>query len=214
MGFELVGDNWDRETFADYLKGVNVSWADSVTVHHTSTPNLEQRPNGWTAQHMRNLESFYGDELGWSAGPHLFTDEDQIWGLSSLYRRGVHAVSFNAKSIGIETLGDYDTEDPKSGRGLACFKMTAFAVATILKRMGKPANNDTVHFHRDDPRTSKTCPGKLVDKAWFLGLVKEAMGEEPEEPEQPDHPESGELEERVRILEQRLDQLVEAVSTI
>ena len=84
---------------------------------------------------MKNLAHYYGKKLGWSAGPHLFTDEDQIFGLSPLTRPGTHARSYNRTHIGIEVLGNYDKEDPKSGRGLQCWKTAAEATAILLKRI-------------------------------------------------------------------------------
>jgi len=176
MGFELVGKKWSAETFAEYLQSVNLSWANSVTVHHTASPNLAQRPNGLTTTHIGNIESYYKIEKEWDAGPHLFTSDNSILGMSSLWRRGIHAKSFNANSIGIETLGDYDNhDDPLTGRGLACWTMTAKATAIILDKMQLPVSIRTVKFHRDDPKTSKTCPGLRVSKEWFLQLVEANM---------------------------------------
>lgn len=178
MSFSAVGKVWDVTGFADYVGGIrSLSWADSVTVHHTGTPDLIQRPQGWKIQHMRNLAHFYGKQLGWSAGPHLFTDEDQIFGLSPLTAPGVHARSFNRSSIGIEMLGNYDREDPDGERGKQVLRTTIHCVATLLKRLGLEADEKTVKFHRDDPRTSKTCPGKKIGKIWFVGEVAKAMEE-------------------------------------
>ena len=87
MAFELVGQAWDVEAFEGYIADINLSWADSVTVHHTAAPSLAQRPDGFTLQHMRNIAHYYQTQLGWSAGPHLFTDEDEVYGMSSLWRR-------------------------------------------------------------------------------------------------------------------------------
>ena len=172
MGFELVGKVWDCVSFKTYIQEVNLSWADSVTIHHTASPTLAQRPKGWTIQHMRNLLHYYKNQLGWKSAPQLFTDEDEIYGLSSLYRPGVHAVSYNSNSIGIEMLGNYDIEDPSTGRGLKVLQNTAELVAIILDKMGKPVDNESVHFHRDDPKTRKSCPGKLIDKDSFLEMVR------------------------------------------
>jgi hypothetical protein len=173
MGYELNGKVWDRRSFREYVSTLpNLPWVKAICVHHTSSPNLAQRPEGWKIQHLRNLQHYYQNELHWSAGPHLFTDEDQIFGLSSLYQRGVHAVSFNATAIGIETLGDYDHEDPLTGRGLQCWQTTAAAVAILLHHLDLAVNEETVLFHRDDPRTTKTCPGVKVRKDWFLSLVR------------------------------------------
>jgi len=177
MSYSSVGQVFDIPAFRTHVAGQNLSWAKGVCVHHTGTPNLAQRPTGWTIQHMRNLASYYGAQLGWSAGPHLFTDEDQIYGLSPLSARGVHAVSFNSAYIGIEMLGDYDRESPIDGRGKQVLDMSAATVAVLLHRMKLPVNGDTVKFHRDDPLTSKTCPGRLVDKNAFLAAVGQKLSE-------------------------------------
>ena len=205
MGYELVGEVWDNLGFEAYLADVNLGWANSVTVHHTAAPSLKQRPQGWIIQHMRNLEHYYKTVLRWSAAPHLFTDEDQIFGMSSLYKRGVHARSFNRDSIGIECLGNYDVEDPETGRGLKCWHTTAETVATILRKMNLPVNETTVLFHRDDPKTNKTCPGKLVTKQWFISLVNSYYAETPVTPVPT-------LPDPVRLLTDR--QKLEAIKTI
>lgn len=170
MGYELTGQVWDPQGFVEFLRSQDLSWAKGITLHHTGTPSLGQRPHGFRLQHMRNLQHFYQNERGWSAGPHLFVDDDQIFGLSSLERRGVHAVSFNATHIGIEVLGNYDHEDPASGRGLACWQTAAKACAAILAKRGWVAS--CVNFHRDDPKTSKTCPGSRVKADWVHSLIR------------------------------------------
>lgn len=121
MGFENTGRVWTVASLASYLAELRKpDWCDSVTLHHTGAPSLAQRPNGFTAQHLRNIEHYYRVTKGWSSAPHLFVDEDQLWGMCDFRKKGVHAVSFNSRSIGIEVLGEYDTENPLSGRGAAC----------------------------------------------------------------------------------------------
>lgn len=179
MSFSEVDKVYDRVSFRKRLREVDLSWATGgVTVHHTAAPSLAQRPKGFTIQHMRNIQSFYEKELGWSRGPHLFTDEDQIFGMSPLSERGIHAVSFNKTHIGVEALGNYDSEDPKTGRGLQVWETTACCVAQILAAKGMEPSTSTINFHRDDPKTKKTCPGTQVDKAWFIGLVTKFFLEE------------------------------------
>jgi len=176
MGFTLRGLSWDEESFRAYVSSLDLSWATSVTIHHTYFPNLEMRRNGWNQTHLENLHHYYKNVLGWSAGPHLFTDDKKTHGLSSLQSRGVHAVSFNKNSIGIEMLGNYDEEDPKSGRGLEVVTLTSKTVAILLEKMDTMATEETVKFHRDDPKTFKSCPGNLLEKKWFVSLVKKQMG--------------------------------------
>jgi hypothetical protein len=132
---------------------------------------------------MRNLQHYYQRQLGWSAGPHLFIDDVQINGMTPLRVRGVHARSFNLSHIGIEVLGDYDREDPLSGRGLRAWQMAAQAVAVLVSEWEMLP--DDVNFHRDDPRTTKSCPGRKVTREWFLDLVGAAVtgAVEPDEAE-------------------------------
>lgn len=167
---KILNKAYFPDEFTSYLQTLKwPSWKPSlVVIHHCAAPSLAQRPNGFLSQHMLNLQDFY-ESKGWSAGPHLFTDDDQIWTFSPMTSRGVHAVSFNATGIGIEMLGDYDSEDPWSGRGLAVLTTTAKAAKAILARLGlTPA---AIRFHRDDPKTSKTCPGKKIRKEQFLELM-------------------------------------------
>jgi len=172
MGFENVGRIWTPESLARYLATLNrPEWCRAITLHHTGAPSLAQRPQGLLIQHIENIRDYYHDDKGWSAGPHLFIDEDQVFGMSDLRRFGVHAVSFNRTAIGIEVLGDYDREDPKSGRGLACWRTAAGTVRVLLEWLGLEANDKTVLFHRDDPLTTKSCPGSKVQKDWVLGLI-------------------------------------------
>ena len=180
MSFSAVSQVWDEVSFREHIRANATQikrWAKGVTLHHTASPNLAQRPKGWTVQHMRNLAHFYGKKLRWSSGPHFFTDEDQVFGLSPVTSRGVHARSFNANYIGIEALGNFDTESFDSGRGLEVWRTTAAAVAVLLDELGWTESN--INFHRDDPKTSKTCPGKKVTREWFLNLVRESRTREP-----------------------------------
>jgi hypothetical protein len=180
MGYEIVDKQWTAKEFREYLSKKKIpKWhgkkPKGVTLHHTSTPDLKMRPAGLTAQHQKNLKYYYEKIKGWSDGPHLFTDDDTILGMSGLEDDGVHAKSYNRTYIGIETLGDYNSENPHSGRGLACWKMTFHAIASILNWLGLEANEDTIKLHRNDPKTSKNCPGKRVTKEWIIEQVKALM---------------------------------------
>jgi hypothetical protein len=178
MAFENIGKVWTPASLAEYLEGRAVpSWIDSITIHHTAAPSLAERRRGFTIQHIRNIQDFYmrpkskGGAGGWSSGPHLFIDDDEIFGMCDFRSKGIHAPSFNGRSLGVEVLGDYDIEDPHSGRGKACWKNTAETVRVLLKWLGLKKNASTILFHRDDPTTKKSCPGKLIDKKWFLDLI-------------------------------------------
>jgi hypothetical protein len=174
MSFADVGRVWCAVSFREWVRAIRrPAWVKGVTLHHTAAPSLAQRPDGLSAQHMRNLQHYYQRQLGWSAGPHLFVDDVQINGMTPLTVRGVHARSFNLSHIGIEVLGDYDAEDPKRGRGLRAWQLAAQAVAVLVSEWEMLP--DDVNFHRDDPRTTKSCPGRKVGREWFLDLVGAAV---------------------------------------
>lgn len=172
MSYNNVGKVWTVDSFGEYLKTLKKpDWAKRVCLHHCAAPSLAQRPQGFKAQHLENLRSFY-QSLGWSKGPHFFTDEDQIWGMTPPTVKGIHSVGWNSTAIGIEALGNYDVEDPKSGRGLQVWETTASATACLLEWLGLPINGHSITFHRLDGKTSKTCPGTKVNLDWFIELVK------------------------------------------
>ena len=172
MSFSNVGKTWNKTSFKEYLKTIRKpDWVKGICLHHTGIPSLSMRPNGLTSQHIVNIMDFYKSKK-WKSGPHLFISESTIHGMTPLEIKGVHAVSFNSSYIGIEVLGNYDFEKPNSGRGELCWDTTAEVVHLLLEWLGLEANETTIKFHRDDPKTNKTCPGNLVKKDWFISLVK------------------------------------------
>lgn len=156
-----------------------------VTMHHTGAPNLATWRN-WQArakpvsdeQWMKNLAAYYGNEMGWSAGPHFFFTPNNFCVLTPPTGRGVHAVSFNAASWGVECVGDFDVEKLDGAlldryiEGLACLHIASGLQLDPFERGVRG-----LHFHRDDPKTTKTCPGKTIDKATIIKLVHAKMAE-------------------------------------
>jgi hypothetical protein len=172
MGFENVGKVWTPASLGEELsQRQRPSWCDGVTFHHTAVPSLAQRPLGFKLQHLQNLQHYYQAEKGWSAGPHLFVDEDQLWGMTPFDQTGVHAKAFNNRTIGIEVLGNYDIEDAQSGRGLVCWKNAVAAAHVLLIWLGKSPTEQSITFHREDPEAHKTCPGNGVTKSWIFQLL-------------------------------------------
>lgn len=182
MAIPIVGKCFPTAAgFLAYLEALKFgAWRPRfVTMHHTGAPDLATW-RGWQTrakpvsdeQWLKNLAGYYGG-LGWSAGPHFFFTPNNFCVLSSPTVRGVHAVSFNAQSWGLECVGDFDREKfdgavrDKYVEGLACLYIaTGFQLAPFERGV------HGLHFHRDDPKTTKTCPGKGVDKAVLIKLVQ------------------------------------------
>lgn len=170
----IVGKPVDAAGFDDHVRQLcDWKWQPQfITLHNSAIPSLSQRPDGFTAQHIANLASYY-QRLGWRAGPHLFIDDRQIWLFSPLISPGRHSPSWNRVAIGVEMLGDYAREDFTSGRGAKVRALTISALTTLSRRLGLRA--DSLRLHKEDPATSHDCPGKNVDKAAIIADVARAM---------------------------------------
>lgn len=159
-----------------------------ITFHHTWSPSLADRPDGLTDQHIRNVRDYYRDHLGWSFGPHFFADDHRIMALTPISEHGVHARSFNATHLGIEVLGNYDKESPFEGRGAKCWENATLAASILMAEGGLSSYN----FHRDDPKSDKSCPGTRITKAMVKEWLDKAngytVGDIPEKPLAGDSP--------------------------
>ncbi len=174
-------------------------WRPSKIVwHNTAAPTLAQwiktadsdRAAGLVPgiTRIRNLEAFFRDNNGWSGCPHLFIANDFIWEMNVLTSPGVHSPSWNGSSIGIEMIGDYDTEQADSGEGLKVKQNTIFATALLCSAIGlEPTSGEvspshgtsgTIFLHKQDWRTTHACPGKHMadDKAEMIAEVAGLMG--------------------------------------
>ena len=156
----IVGASFTPDSFDNYCHSLHwLAWRPSfIVLHNTAVPTLAQRPNGLSKQHILDLESYYRDDQHWSAGPHLFVDDHQIWVFTPLTVSGVHSPSWNKVALGLEMLGDYAKEEFDSGRGKKVQANAVAAMATLSAVLGlDPA---TMRLHREDPLTTHICPGK------------------------------------------------------
>jgi hypothetical protein len=172
---EIVGSAFDADGFDTYCHGLAwTAWRPSfIVVHNTGAPSLSQRPNGITKTHIANFVSFYRDKQGWSAGPHLFIDDKQIWVFTPLTMSGVHSPSWNKVALGIEMLGDFDKDAFDSGRGLKVRENTVAAMATLCAVLGLEPM--TMKLHREDPGTTHACPGSGVRKLELIAEVQDLL---------------------------------------
>ena len=172
----IVGLSFDATGFDIYAKATTwTAWRPSfIVLHNTAVPNLAQRPKGFTRQHIQNLVSYYRDQQGWSAGPHLFVDDKQIWVFTPLTTTGRHSPSWNAVALGIEMLGNFNTDKFDTGRGALVRQNAICAMASLCGALG--LNPDTIKLHKQDPATThKDCPGSAVSRSKIIADVQAAM---------------------------------------
>jgi hypothetical protein len=174
----IVGRSFTPESFETYCETLTWSaWRPKfIVLHNTGAPSLAQRPQGFTRTHIANLEAYYRDDRKWSAGPHLFVDDKQIWVFTPLTVSGVHSPSWNSIALGLEMLGDYDKDAFDKGRGAAVRDNAVAAMATLSAVLGlDPAS---MKLHREDPATTHACPGKNVRKWDVIQRVQDKILEE------------------------------------
>ena len=157
-----------RRHLAGYTKAQVAPWATGITLHHTVSP-LASTWRGVAS--ILGMARYYRDDPScrWDRGPHLFVvsgapnaDHDGIWQMSPLNARGIHAASFNTTHWGLEVVGSFDSQRWDAGTSA----LTLGALAALHDWAGWPAvSAATLNGHRDDPKTTKTCPGKAIDLA-------------------------------------------------
>lgn len=183
----IVARGFSINDFDDYCHEVQwTAWRPSfIVIHNTAKPSLEHRPKGFSKQNMKDLEVYYRDTQKWKGGPHLFIDDKQIWVFTPLNVSGTHSPSWNKVSLGVEMLGNYETESFSRGRGLKVRENTVAALATLSAILGIEAS--TIKIHREDPLTTHACPGKNVQKLEIIQEVHDLLilrhaGEHPIKP--------------------------------
>lgn len=173
---EIVGRSFSVEEFDEYCHTLHwTAWRPKfIVLHNTDEPNLSQRPNGFTTEHMQNFVSYYRDKKGWSAGPHLFVDDKKIWVFCPLTTSGVHSPSWNIDGLGVEMLGNYNSDKFDVGRGLNVQKNTIAAIASLSAVLG--LDPTLMKLHKEDKRTTHDdCPGKNVTKSEVIKKVQDLI---------------------------------------
>ena len=90
----------------------------------------------------------------------------------------MHCSRVNATSWGVECVGDFDAEPftealrDRYAEGLACLHLAAGLDVEPFSR-----GLSGLHFHRDDPTTTKTCPGRKVGKDAMVAAIRERMND-------------------------------------
>ena len=172
--FKIVGR---KVNIKDYLRTiVDMKWSPQfITLHNTAAPSLAQRPNGFTEQHMKNLQGYYAGK-GWPGGPHFFVDQNGIWAFNPIELPGVHSPSWNKKAIGVEMLGDYSYESFDSDDGAKVRDNAVLLISELSKYFSFDPRS--MKLHKEDKKTTHNCPGKNVSKEEFIKLVEKELNKE------------------------------------
>jgi len=171
----IVGVGFSPDAFENYVSTLQFgAWRPQfVVLHNTAVPQLSEWHSVSGIQRMHSLVTYYRDEQKWSAGPHLFVADDQIWVFTPLTTYGIHSPSWNHVSWGVEMVGNFEVEAFDSGLGLSVHNNTISALATLHTALG--IDSATLRFHKEDPLTTHNCPGSHVHKEAITSAVHDAI---------------------------------------
>jgi len=116
----------------------------------------------WTARPM--------DEANWAHAARI----DLPWSKVSAHAKAVMGTDdlwMNKYAVGVETVGDFDCDDPATSPSMA---LAVKAFAAMADRWNIPPG--MIFFHREV--ADKTCPGTRVTLPWFLAEVAAVSGEQ------------------------------------
>ena len=121
----IVNRAFTADSVGDYLRTLpRPRFVKFVVVHNTGAPSLKtyrgyaNRANPISdSQWLRNLEGYYRDKQGWKAGPHWFVTPNTkgILAFTPSTVPGTHSPSWNSQSIGVEMVGDFQSEPFDAG---------------------------------------------------------------------------------------------------
>ena len=169
---QIDGRVMTAEEFMHYVEGLEfpAPLPTRIFLHHTWKPT---RADWCGHDTIMAMKGHYERQLlkdsqgrvheGWDAGPHLFIADDGIWLFSDLRYDGVGVYGQNYRSRHIEMVGNYDDELPSG----ATLENTIVALGILHERLGLDINK--LNFHRDF--STKTCPGRMVQKSWIIPQV-------------------------------------------
>jgi hypothetical protein len=182
MTVQPIAKSFDQASFSQYIESevatkMGVWRPRGMVLHNTYLPTLANFYKGGHGvisgtQRVKNMWTSY-EQQGWPGGPHLVVTDREIIAANPLWMKGTHSPSYNAAYWGCELAGDFSTEKmPDALRDNA-----VHAIAALYAMIGQVPNNDTFHFHGEDPRTThRGCPGKNVGtKADWIKMIADAM---------------------------------------
>jgi hypothetical protein len=158
-----------------------------ITLHNTSTPDIKLWQSWLPAkrqQYILNMQPYY-ENMGWRGGPHFFVPPQEdicAFGFNDLMSAGTHASCFNNLSIGIEMVGEFNTEAFDQGPGAQVAENAIYLLALLHNKIGlTPSpylyNQHGLHFHVECKADNHDCPGRSVHKADVVTRVTAKMAE-------------------------------------
>lgn len=145
------------EMFTIKERGFKPSW---IILHHSSTPDGVTR--NWDAIRKFHMEERHWNDIGYNLGIENVNGKITLLEGRKIGEVGAHALGFNANSVGICLVGNYDIDPPSEDR-LLCLSSVC---RDIQREFG--VRRDQVIGHRETfvklgTAVQKSCPGAMFD---------------------------------------------------
>lgn len=174
------------EGFRAYLLGQSGRHPKATVLHHCWRPNAAQYrglstiqgiqrthmagafPSGIAANCYCGCDGaiYNARPLSWQNWAHAYVERawSNCYGPAREIADGNRAW-FNTHAFGVETVGDFDVEDPTTSRAMAT---SLDVIALVHKLYTIPV--ERCFLHRDV--ANKTCPGKRVTREWVHSQLR------------------------------------------
>lgn len=141
-----------------------------IVIHHSLTPDGTHKD--WDAIRRYHVEHNGWRDIGYNLGIEKIGERYEVLHGRAIGEVGAHAVGFNAKSIGVCLVGNFDLTPPTDE-----MMFLAASVCRELQRRFR-IHRDQVIGHRETytllgEAPQKSCPGKLFDMAAFRSRLLE-----------------------------------------
>lgn len=196
MWEKFDGKPYTREALAAHVAAIDFSkWRRKdgslgkplyIVLHNTSVPTIKLWLS-WAPekrqQYIKNVQQMYEVDDHWHAGPHFFVPPDDTvaaFGFSNPETCGTHASCFNSDSIGIEMVGEFNSEPFDGGPGALVRDNAILLMAMLHNKLGLQPEpyvyaRQGLHFHVECRADNHDCPGRLVSKPDVIARLKGKM---------------------------------------
>lgn len=146
-----------------------------IHIHHTWRPNLEMYEKAADKERViYNMYRYHTDVRKFSdIAQHFTVVPGGVWDGRDINLTPASISGSNTGAICIETIGDFDIEDFFSTSKESNFTLVSALLKKIEKEQGK---RPEIVFHNE--RAAKSCPGKLIDKKFYLRELSIFMKED------------------------------------
>ena len=171
-------------TTEELLKELDKYTFKQLHTHHTWKPTHRSFTGKNHIQLQENMKNHHVKVNGWSdIGQHLTLMPDGLWVTGRPFDKVPASISgWNTGALAVEMLGNFDKIGELPYNNLGYDELEGEQkkqILLLMKYFIDKYGEDSIKFHREGPRVSKSCPGTSLNKVVMIREAK-AMSEKKE----------------------------------